>query len=90
MPLFANCTNSKPPRHDEAHETLSPARLERLFIYAAAWGLGGLLDVRDRAGFDAELRSFGSNMPPRCVLTWALLACSWSWGLVVAPSRWSS
>jgi dynein heavy chain len=52
-------------RHDDAHESLSPARLERIFIYCAAWGLGGLLDVRERAALDAELRSFGSNMPPR-------------------------
>ena len=52
-------------RHDDAHEAISPDRLERLFIYCAAWGLGGLLDVRDRAGFDAELRSFGAHMPPR-------------------------
>ena len=55
-----------PERHDEAHESLSSDRLERLFIYCTTWGLGGLLDVKDRAGFDAELRSFGGNMPPRC------------------------
>ena len=53
-------------RHDDAHESLSPARLERTFIYCAAWGLGGLLDVKDRAAFDAELRIFAANMPPRC------------------------
>jgi ABC-type transporter lipoprotein component MlaA len=52
-------------RHDEAHESLAPARLERIFIYAAVWGLGGLLDVKDRAALDAEMRTFGSNMPPR-------------------------
>jgi hypothetical protein len=34
-------------------------------VYCAVWGLGGLLDVKDRATFDAELRSFGSHMPPR-------------------------
>lgn len=51
-------------RHDDAHESLSPARLERMFLYCAAWGLGGLLDVKDRTSLDAELRSFGANMPP--------------------------
>jgi len=54
-------------RHDDVHEAISPARLERIFIYCAAWGLGGLLSVEDRAVFDAELRSFGSNMPPKWV-----------------------
>lgn len=62
------CSDAQTPRHDEAHETLSPDRLERMFIYCTTWGLGGLLDVKDRAGFDAELRSFGANMPPRCAL----------------------
>ena len=59
------CPNKPFRRHDDAHESLSPARLERIFLYCLAWGLGGLLDVRDRAALDAELRSFGANMPPR-------------------------
>ncbi|KIZ06068.1 Dynein gamma chain, flagellar outer arm [Monoraphidium neglectum] len=57
--------NASLKMHDDAHESLSPERLERIFVYCAVWGLGGLLDVKDRATFDAELRSFGSHMPPR-------------------------
>lgn len=44
---------------------LSEQKLERLFLYCLTWSLGGLLDVKERPSFDAELRSIASNMPPR-------------------------
>jgi dynein heavy chain len=52
-------------KHDDAHDALPAARLERLFLYAAAWGLGGALDGRDRAALDATLRAAGAAMPPQ-------------------------
>ncbi len=52
-------------RYSDAHETLSEAKLERIFIFCLTWSLGGLLSERDRAGFDAELRSIGANLPPK-------------------------
>jgi hypothetical protein len=52
-------------RYDDSHEQLSEAKLERLFLYSVAWSLGGLLSEKERPVFDAELRSFASNMPPK-------------------------
>jgi hypothetical protein len=52
-------------RYDDSHEQLSEAKLERLFLYSVTWSLGGLLSEKERPVFDAELRSFASNMPPK-------------------------
>jgi dynein heavy chain len=52
-------------RYDDSHEQLSEAKLERLFLYSVAWSLGGLLSEKERPMFDAELRSFAGNMPPK-------------------------
>jgi hypothetical protein len=52
-------------RYHESHEQLSEAKLERLFLYSVTWSLGGLLSEKERPVFDAELRSFAGNMPPK-------------------------
>ena len=59
--------------------------LERSFLFCVAWGLGGLLDKKDRSTLDAELRKLTDLMPPgvrslllsadsliwrRCLLVW--------------------
>ena len=41
------------------------AGMERVFLFSLAWSLGGLLDSRDRAAFDAELRTQSSALPKR-------------------------
>lgn len=52
-------------RYDDSHEQLSEVKLERLFLYSITWSLGGLLSEKERPAFDAELRSFAGNMPPK-------------------------
>lgn len=53
-------------RYDNSHEVLGEVRLERLFLYAATWSLGGLLSEAERRAFDGELRSLaGAAMPPK-------------------------
>uniref|UniRef100_A0A383W453 AAA+ ATPase domain-containing protein n=1 Tax=Tetradesmus obliquus TaxID=3088 RepID=A0A383W453_TETOB len=52
-------------KYDDSHEQLTEAKLERLFLYSVAWSLGGLLSEKERPLFDAELRSFAGNMPPK-------------------------
>ena len=42
---------------------LAPDHYERIFIYCLAWSLGGLLDTKDRAPFDAHLRTLTSQAP---------------------------
>ena len=41
-----------------------PKALERSFLYCLAWGLGGLLDKKDRSALDAELRKLTNLLPP--------------------------
>ena len=50
---------------DAAGEVYSEGHYERLFLYAAAWSLGGLLEVADRPKFDAKLRELTDNVPPQ-------------------------
>lgn len=40
-----------------------PKVLERVFLFCLAWGVGGLLDKKDRAGLDAELRKLTDLLP---------------------------
>ena len=42
---------------------LSADHYERLFLYCAAWALGGLLDVSDRVAFDTQLRTLTDQAP---------------------------
>ena len=44
---------------------LPPLHYERIFVYCMAWGLGGLLDVRDRPALDAELRNMSEALPKK-------------------------
>ena len=37
--------------------------VERLFLYALAWSVGGRLDMDDRAKWDAYLRTVSNEMP---------------------------
>lgn len=40
--------------------------VQRLFVYALTWSLGGLLDQKDRPAFDADVRSLGGEeLPPK-------------------------
>ena len=41
------------------------AGVERVFLFSLAWSIGGLLDSKDRAAFDAELRTQTSALPKR-------------------------
>ena len=47
---------------------LPPLHYERIFMYCMAWGLGGLLDVKDRPALDAELRSMSEALPKKVSL----------------------
>jgi dynein heavy chain, axonemal len=51
--------------YSDAHEALNDQKYERIFLFCLTWSLGGLLEVKQRALFDAELRSFASGMPPK-------------------------
>ncbi|DBA69380.1 TPA: Dynein gamma chain, flagellar outer arm [Trebouxia sp. C0005] len=44
---------------------LPPLHYERIFVYCMAWGLGGLLDVKDRPALDAELRNMSEALPKK-------------------------
>lgn len=37
--------------------------LERVFLFCVAWGIGGLLDKKDRMALDAELRKLTDLLP---------------------------
>lgn len=41
------------------------AGMERVFLFSLAWSIGGLLDSKDRAAFDAELRTQTSALPKK-------------------------
>jgi len=41
------------------------AAMERVFLFCLVWSLGGLLDSRDRAAFDAELRTQTHLLPKK-------------------------
>ena len=41
------------------------AGMERIFLFCLAWSIGGLLDSKDRAAFDAELRTQTSALPKK-------------------------
>lgn len=47
------------------NSTLPPVHYERIFMYCMAWGLGGLLDVKDRPALDAELRNMCDALPKK-------------------------
>lgn len=47
------------------NSTLPPVHYERIFVYCMAWGLGGLLDVKDRPALDAELRNMCDALPKK-------------------------
>lgn len=49
----------------DAGKQVDDTKTERVFLFCLTWALGGLLDMKERPMFDHELRSFGSNMPPR-------------------------
>jgi dynein heavy chain len=50
----AMCTNAvEPPQLTERH-------IERVFVYCAAWALGGMLVPEDRVKFDAKLRTLAA------------------------------
>ncbi len=51
----AMCTNAvEPPQLTERH-------IERVFVYCAAWALGGMLVPEDRVKFDAKLRTLAAT-----------------------------
>ncbi|GMH97336.1 hypothetical protein TrST_g8180 [Triparma strigata] len=39
--------------------------LERLFLFALTWSVGGMFEMEDRAKFDEYLREFSQVMPPK-------------------------
>ena len=47
----------------ELSEPAETAHLERLFLFALAWSVGGTLETADRARFDKFLRSASSILP---------------------------
>ena len=47
----------------EHNETYSEGHYERIFLYALAWSIGGLLDSKDRVTFDGMIREKCDNMP---------------------------
>ena len=59
------------------NETLDAAHYERVFLYCLAWGIGGLLDVKDRPAFDTELRTLSQAMPQKASF-WELSCTYWS------------
>lgn len=48
-----------------ATAAVSADRLERIFLYCAAWALGGLLDGKDRPALDTQLRMLSAQMPDK-------------------------
>ena len=40
-----------------------PKALERVFLFCLAWGVGGLLDKKDRTALDGELRKLTDLLP---------------------------
>lgn len=63
------------------NSALPPVHYERIFMYCMAWGLGGLLDVKDRPALDAELRNMSDALPKKVGLSpitipWRLPCCS--------------
>lgn len=56
------------------NSALAPATYERFFLYCLAWGLGGLVDVKDRPALDAEFRTMSDQMPKkvRLLLTFGI------------------
>ena len=50
-----------------APQPLAPERVRKLFLYCLTWSLGGLLDPKDRAAFDADVRalSVAADLPPK-------------------------
>lgn len=51
------------------NSALPPVHYERIFMYCMAWGLGGLLDVKDRPALDAELRNMSDALPKKVRLS---------------------
>lgn len=51
------------------NSALPPVHYERIFMYCMAWGLGGLLDVKDRPALDAELRNMSDALPKKVSLS---------------------
>lgn len=59
---------------------LAPDHYERLFLYCAAWSLGGLLDVGDRVRFDAKLRTLTDQAPHKVGVWGRGVVAGGSWG----------
>lgn len=59
LTLLASCLHHTV----EANEFLSEGHYERIFLYALAWSVGGLLGIDDRKLFDRKLRQLSDNMP---------------------------
>ncbi|KAK9841874.1 hypothetical protein WJX81_008571 [Elliptochloris bilobata] len=48
-----------------ASDAGAAAGMERVFLFCLAWSIGGLLDSKDRAAFDAELRTQTAALPKK-------------------------
>ena len=48
--------------HARVVEALSDEELEKLFLYALSWTVGGLLEAEDRAKWDAHLRGIAPKI----------------------------
>ena len=57
------------------NSALAPATYEKFFLYCLAWGLGGLLDVKDRPALDTEFRSMSDQMPKKVGQTFCSNTC---------------
>jgi dynein heavy chain len=50
-------------KHIESGVNLQPIEYEKLFIYCAAWALGGLLENEEREKFHKYLEGLGAPLP---------------------------
>jgi hypothetical protein len=58
----SGASGAGPPSSSSAQQ-LAPDHCERLFLFCLTWSLGGLLDGKDRALFDAKLRTLTDQAP---------------------------
>lgn len=49
------------------NSALTPVHYERIFMYCMAWGLGGLVDAKDRPALDTELRNMSEALPKKVI-----------------------
>ena len=61
--LSALIANSEINNVTNSGTTLDAPRLERIFIFALVWTVGGLLESADRIKVDIKLRSLTNNLP---------------------------